>query len=782
MSAEQYISAISLEQVFVDKDANTLLFNGYVLFARDTARTEPKIVYTLSGSPPSYTYVPYGAIDPVSGLWQVQLTSAGAFGLALYYFPYDSMGNIDLYFVQVFSVGGTLQFTRAEWPPNVEGSNLNSEVSNNFVPNGQFLLHTDLPASGNFLAGQIRAPITNIAYGGWTFERPSMTNATDFVTFPRFGSTVEDPENSPRYAVEIANTVTSPGDLYKDLRLKFDDVNKFMSTTQDYTYAFSAQSNAGGNLTVQLILIKNFGFGGSATTETVLGTFVIGSSYSIYSSTFIFGDNTGQVIGVNDDDFLQLAIRFPTNQIFDISFDDFILAEGAYTQPAFPPTTNSEFVYRSLAGFEDIPAYDASDLYLPLILSPTGITYDRSQIGFIFTSVVATTPGYLPCDGTQYSTAGSDANGVPYSRLYNALLVPGGNGITLYNTGVNFVKSFNDPTYAGQIDLSTNKGLAVANTADGTAPTGFTFAQVNTGLVTGITCYGQNNSSTILGVVTLAGVAIAQASAGTSGFTVTPLQNFGPTSTLIQYIASIQTIAATGLAGLYFQFSTTTTTFSFWFKVNGAGSAPVIPGTTLVEIDLLSTWLAPEVARAVLGAINGWQQSTITTIAGSAVPASSYFNFTANTTLYYVWYTVNGVGVDPFLNPTDGIEVPILSTDTATAVANKTIGAINSKFFAVPDFRGLFLRGWNNASTVDPGPRLSTVPWLASNLIGTFEFSNNLAHYHSSPDGFAFITDQGSQGTISGADSSNSGSPYTQFAGISESRPINSAVNYVIKY
>jgi uncharacterized phage protein gp47/JayE len=69
----------------------------------------------------------------------------------------------------------------------------------------------------------------------------------------------------------------------------------------------------------------------------------------------------------------------------------------------------------------------------------------------------------------------------------------------------------------------------------------------------------------------------------------------------------------------------------------------------------------------------------ITTPQGSLIGAGQYFylNAAEDSTLYYVWYKVNGIGVDPAVVGRTGILVNIASTDTSSQVASLTAAAID---------------------------------------------------------------------------------------------------------
>src|SRR4051812_43780889 len=109
----RFIIASDLQSLFRDKDTGLPLRNGVVYFWKDAARSTPKDVYKLSGSPPNYSYTNIGS--------EIDLTSAGTMSdnenpandIILYYFPYegtpdDSDSTIELYYVSVYSEGGTV--------------------------------------------------------------------------------------------------------------------------------------------------------------------------------------------------------------------------------------------------------------------------------------------------------------------------------------------------------------------------------------------------------------------------------------------------------------------------------------------------------------------------------------------------------------------------------------------------------------------------------------------------------------------------------------------------
>ena len=150
-----YIAAIDLEPLLIDKDTGAPLTNGTIWFYQDSARNVPKNVYeiqNLGGAPPVYNFVPLP--NPVNlAAFGTQQDNAGN-NVAIYYYPYDAAGNIQLYFVQVYNSNGVLQLTREAWPPGVtqqngpanQDGNLANQLSNpqfavvNFLPNNPLVV------------------------------------------------------------------------------------------------------------------------------------------------------------------------------------------------------------------------------------------------------------------------------------------------------------------------------------------------------------------------------------------------------------------------------------------------------------------------------------------------------------------------------------------------------------------------------------------------------------------------------------------------------------------
>ncbi len=759
--------AASLQELFRDKDTGLPLRSGYVEFFEDEDRVVPKAVFQLTGSPGAYNYIPLENPVPLTGIGS---TSDGEGNdIPWYYYPYDENGELQLYYARIYNSGDVFQFDRQAWPPNAAGSGVLGEDIINYIPNGQFLLHTNIPEADGYQAGEIRGPVTEVAQGNWSFDRTPASSSTDIVTFEEIGGYTSNPSASPRFVFRLQTQVAGAGNSYKDLRVKFSDVNKFTSSIfEQYTYAFEGQVNSGDSSNVSLVLIKNFGAGGSATTEEVIATFTLGASYTIKQASFDFSNNSGKTIGSGS--YVSLALRFLTNAIQDVSVVNFILTPGATTVEFFPQTTDKDFVDRSLV--PDAPDYDGGDLGLAMLPTLSSAEYDDA-VGDIITSVKATRKWHHLCDGSRLLTAESQDTGVPNSRLQQTLwdstaLLP------KYGTGLTYATAqvINPNT---TLKLHPNTAGAVTAASDGVVPTGFTFSA----MAVGATTYGVY-SPILQGaffVWNVAFGAVTAAGAGTSGFTVSRIKRGNSSVAEVSYI--VPTVS-TGLGGKYFTYVTPSTSYYVWFKVDGTGADPA-PGGTGILVNLTSSDNTIQlVANKISNVLSGYEVSLITCTAFAAITADSYFNFNAtggSPTAFYVWYRKDGSGVDPAPGGT-GIVVDIVTGDTAAQVCTKTVTAINSLYFAVPDFRGQILRGLDIANNYDSGTRYSFVDGIYGLALGTFELDQLLAHSHDYAIAGGLQPQTGSDTPCLTTLSVNQ----TGITGGGETRVYNAAVNFFIHY
>lgn len=800
----KYVVTSDLESYFVDKDSGLPLAYGVVTFYRDTNKSVKKPVYQITGTAPNYGYSPL--INPII------LSGAGTFqdesgnNIVPYYYPYDDNGNLDLYYITVYNSAGVLQFTRIGWPNEAQGNDTFTAQEINYIPNGQFVAHNDdriatvtainTPSSTNY---------EPIAQGGWFLAIPGVGAANVYAnTFTQQSTPVSGLDDYPRYFFNFICT-SNGGDAVRDLVIRWPGVNTFAANQNgqppiEYSFFFQAKSNDGASHNFDVRQIYYFG-SGSATvaTNVSIGTSTVTTSFGDYQKfTVTFLPQTGAV-GPNNDDFVGIALRAPDAGSFNVSFTDFGLVQGNDAITFYPIKTEAQMVSEATAGWLPSPVADNQNLYLPIIMGPSGFLYDYSVIGNIEsstnTSALNTSLKYprLLCDGSSYVSYNNAVSnlGIPYNRLGNYLISNSSvTGVPMFGTGANYNNAYIMGGATSIIRLANNTAGAGTNASVGTVA-GWTFTNTTVGAAT-INLFATTYSpSTVLmyGVgFTTAILALADgAGAQATGWGFTTLNNFTGITAQNVYAAQIDcgnaaTVVNTGLAGKYFQFGNAATSFYVWFKFTN--ETDPAPGGVGIQVNVPSTAIdAPTMAGIVKEAINQFHISSVTV--GAVPTAGQYWNFVTNPAaprFFYCWYYVDGAGTDPAPGVGSPIKVSINSTDTTADVASKTMLEINKYQFQTPNLSGMFLRGTDPTSSVDinAASRWSTVSGISGAIVGTFEYQQILHHVHT-------ITHQVINGAAGGtpylANSPGAATTFTgNTTGGSETRPTNFSVNYYIRY
>lgn len=787
----QLIVTSDLEEYFVDKLTGAPLAAGIVTFYEDNNRTVKKPVYQLTGAPGAYSVTPLPNPSTLSGVGTFQDDMGN--NIVPYYFPYegtptDTNNVVQQYYITVESALGVPEFSREAWPPSVTGGVAPSQTTSltNFVPNGQFLTHTQITSATQPPTVTIGSEIDQqIAQGGWTFDRSSAGTSTFQNSFIALSGATPGLRDFPMFAFNYKCTAYNSSDTIRDLALSWRGVNTFSAGstpgTEPYTFIFAGSSNDANTYTVDVRLIQYFGVGGSATTDVSLTTIAISPGFNYYTVPITgFPANAG-TIGPNGDDFVRIALRGP-NASADILYTDFILLEGTDMLSFFPPDTEAQMLSQSLAGWLPTPNPDGSTIGLMPQLSAPGMNWNLGMVGVVlpyatsnnFSGSLSTITNFIKCDGSVYITSAYSALGIPFSRLQQVLFNSTSN-LPEYGTGYNFVSSYTPSNNSAIVRISTNQAGNQTATVDGTPPTGFTF----TTLLNGTAGYSINAFINANGSITVMGAlrgAVTSATAGTSGFTVAQIYN-SPNTAQVFFV----TVGVLPGAGTYFTFSNTTTNYYVWFTINGGGADPA-PGGTGILVPLLSTYSTADASALIREALNGYESSTVLCGAASTLTGGDNFIFYANSTEYNVWYQVNNTGTAPTSAGTS-IKVILTGSENAAQVAAATLLAINSYQFAVPNYKGCFLRGWNSGQPIipgdpDSGTRFGLNDIYNTDTLGSYQFSTNIEHNHDyfSSNGMANPVGPGTNFQTFDA------TLLTGYSGYEESRPFNAYVNYVIIY
>ena len=811
----RYLMSPSLQQYFVDKDTGFPLANGEVYFFEDNNRSNAKSVYEISGSPPNYSFTPIGNKITLSSVGTPEDGSGNDF--IPYLFPEDAEGNLQLYYVEVYSAGGPtggrLQFTREAWPPEAvtESANNGQDSTLNLIPNGQFALHNNIGANivTGTPTGRITSAVTQIAPGGWTFERPTTSLAIDTVTFNRLSAYTDNPTASPRYEIVIQSNGGSPSDAFKDLRKKFNDVNKFASDTQMYSIFFSARSTSGGSFPISFNIIKNYGTGGDPEEIINIDDFTITPTQQNFTVSFLWGSNLGKTIGPSDDDFCELAFSMPVDISFSIVMTDFANLIGETTITEFPISTDEDFTDRSLV--PPIPGFNAQSWGLPIISTEKGIDYDYSQIGTFGITSSLTAPKYsILCYGDTIRTDGFFNSGVPCSRLRDVLLDNSveNRGVPYFGTGKDYVTARRlSQLVNAPFTISANSAGISAPASDGAVPTGFQFSRVATGVansdVYALNSYQCEDPLTLWVQSTRAGTTVASSTSAASNIAVAG--NLQTSSTSPRPYCNVDIGERYGTLTVKFLIRpqvfglpspssymlitqpTGINNVVFWFNINGVGTVPAVPGTnTYVQVNLTNYYSLPDIGFTLSRAISGAEIGYIFPVAGSSIPPNSYFNFFVGTQRYYVWYSLNNLGTDPNIAGAIGIKVIYSISANIDDISYATIVAINRMYYGIPDLRGWQVKGYDNIGETENLALRFRINGDGCNLFtgrypGSYAFESQLGNVISStlPTGIppaiypAYPT---------GPDTRLSRYAPSDYAGTDQLNTKNVYLNYFIKY
>lgn len=736
-----YVLCPSLQDIFIDKDNGQLLADGNVTFYRDVNRTELKPIFKIAGSPPNYSFVQLDNPLTLSSIGTYVDNVVNNNQITVYLYPYDEDGNVDLYYIRVNNSLGVFQFDKPAWPPSTfEEIDINGQEVVNFIPNGQFLNNFNIALNKTnpiTELNKLNNGINIIAPGGFTIERGLSSTSQDNFNFERIGSYTAIPTGSPRYLLNFNCVSADPSD-FKIIGVKFLDVNKFASDVQQYNFYTEVSTNT-SNFTAQIYLIKYFGSGGSPTELVPIDSINVTNNTTKINITVLFSTNTDESVGPNDDDYVQLAIVLP-NIPLNFRCTNFSLTQGEAILEEFPVETNADMTSRGIAGWLDRPKSDGSTLYLPIVETQQGLAADDSTIGnIIFDSTgrnLTLTTNALLCDGRgNFPVNGYSNLGIPYSRLFNKILVVGSPTYAgpLFGTGSNFVTSYLLSSASDTIKIVNN--LSGPTLGTGQPGSVFTIRSICVGQNLGDSLYsGITSGQSGIGIIGIGKYinTVNNISPGTAGFTVSQVYN----DTLLTQLFTIIASNSPALAGLYFPFSSRNSAggldnYYIWFTVNGVGVDPS-PGGTGILINLLSIYNNIDLNYLIKDALLGYKIVTIQFPAASIIPTGYYINFYANSVLYTLWFNINNGGGAP--SGDNLIEVKLSSTNTAAQVAQITSLTINSQFYNVPDLGGKFLRFQNLiGDAFDSGLRanLKVTDAAIANITGSYQHFAVQQHNHS---------------------------------------------------
>lgn len=179
-----------------------------------------------------------------------------------------------------------------------------------------------------------------------------------------------------------------------------------------------------------------------------------------------------------------------------------------------------------------------------------------------------------------------------------------------------------------------------------------------------------------------------------------------------------------------------------------------VVAVVIIIVTIANAWTSPSGNPPTGGSSFGINTGTVQAFAQATCPSG--------------WLAADGSSVS---RTTYSVLFAAISTMYGVGDASTT--------FALPDYRGYFLRGWANGSTIDPdkASRTDRGDGTVGDNVGTKQSYEIQSHRHQEQRGGG--TGEGMAREVS---QSNYTSVYTNYTGGNETRPININVLYCIKY
>lgn len=321
------IAAPMLQDYLVDKDTGTPLVNGIVSMYQDTARNVYKNWYYQTGVPGNYTWVQLDNPLYLSSVGTIQDPNGN--DVIPFYYPYDENdeNTPQPYYVTVYSSDedgdpAILQFTRENFPYNVQSSNTNTGISTNrnYILNNVYWRNLG-SADLTDMTDVIVAPSQHEGYtnGDIRFIK-STAGATDTITFMPMTNTLTN-DITPEYYLNMQCSALEDGETQKAIQYPISLHVKTLQNVQA-TLVLPAQNVSGNTNNYLSVYIYQF-FGTGSLTPSVLTPIItnltIGNTFQNYILPFTFPDASAATLGLGGDDALFLVVQYPLSSVFNIN-------------------------------------------------------------------------------------------------------------------------------------------------------------------------------------------------------------------------------------------------------------------------------------------------------------------------------------------------------------------------------------------------------------------------------------------------------------------------------
>lgn len=289
---------------------------------------------TVTGAPKP-VYLDQAGLNPAPN--PIPLNAAGITNYPIYW-KVDTAG--DLYTLNILDYTGQLLYSIPNYPTGGSGGGGSITILNdvqNYGRNEQFTFWSN---ATTFADADLPVGITEIA-DDWFYIRGT-TNATLSISRYTYNAGANIVPFSPPYALLYTVTGGGADPNANFISQTYENVQTFNDqqiTASIYAYAL----NFGGSSVINLILIQNFGDGGSAEFKSTIATYNTTDVPLQYSTTFTVPSVGGKTIGPGS--YVRLIYQPDSTIIQQTILADYSLQAGEGTGINYPYVTiNEQFV------------------------------------------------------------------------------------------------------------------------------------------------------------------------------------------------------------------------------------------------------------------------------------------------------------------------------------------------------------------------------------------------------------------------------------------------------
>lgn len=334
------VTAPVLQEAIISKTAVPLA-NGTITCYQDDSRTTLKNWYYQTGSFGNYTYI--ALPNPLTLSAAGTICDVNGVDTLPFFYPFSELDNetSQAYYIVVQNSGGTIEFTRQNFPYTATAQTLNQVptyenyiINNRFwrnvgaVPSGDLTQTTTIqsstyPTSPDYFYTTL-APSQHDGFSMPDFiylkNNNSATETITFTAFPASSSQVLTDDITPEYYINHSCISAGSSETVKAYQFP---ISLHVETLDNVPFTVTLQAQAESvstNNVISMFILQYQGTGVNSIIPNSFTQFTLESGWTKHSFNFSTPTTNGLTLGSGGDDALYLWIGMPLNATCDINF------------------------------------------------------------------------------------------------------------------------------------------------------------------------------------------------------------------------------------------------------------------------------------------------------------------------------------------------------------------------------------------------------------------------------------------------------------------------------